>query len=79
MINKRIKWFFIAMLLPITATFGSYGNYGSDIFDILGILVGIFFLWGLIKIIQEGNAREDIPENDFEMIDHFLKNDLPEE
>lgn len=66
-------------LLPSSFILGAYGSYGSDIFEIVGILSGIFFLWGLIKIIQNGNEVEEDLESDQDIIHHLLDNDLPQE
>jgi len=79
MISKKILLLFLLILLQIKSAKGAHGYYGSDIFEVLGIIVGIFFLWGLIRIIQEGNEREETLEEDFEIMDHFFENDLTEE
>lgn len=79
MIQKKLTWLFFLFFLQINSAKGAYGNYGKDLFDILGVLVGFFFLWALVRIIEEGNAQENSSVNDIEIIDHFFENGFPEE
>jgi len=76
--SKTISTFLLA-ILPLAFTFGAHGSYGREFFDWLGIMVGIFFLWGLIKIIENGNVREDDSAIDEEIFDHFIDNEPSKE
>ena len=78
MIHQKTILIFLLVLL-LTDAFGAHGSYGSDVFEWLGIIVGIFFLWGLIKIIRNGNAQEIESEIEDDLIDHFIEKKSPNE
>ena len=72
----KSKWFCLLFLLPITPSYAALGNHSSEYYEIAGILVGIFFIWSLIKIVKNGNETDEseIEENSIDLLDHFIEN-----
>ena len=71
---KKILTFLLA-ILPLAFALGAHGSYEREFYDWLGLLVGIFFLWGLIQIIKNGNAQEENIGLEDEIFDHLIDNE----
>lgn len=77
--HLKSKWICYCCFLFINPSYGALGNHSSEYSEITGVLVGIFFIWSLMRIIKNGNAKEEekLEEDQFDIIDHLVENDTP--